>query len=170
MPIMVQNTTSFEERIMAANPEAAAPVELQPCDTCGRKFNPTALERHAKVRRLRLPPLLLLHVSCFTLRPLFLAKRVELFASKGQGLATESDVVVWNEDDWMSQGCGKTEPVPLSHSPPFVFRQTLHFEARWKRDLACKLHIIFRQTLIHCFLPLHVLPELMRESSAFSLS
>ena len=139
MPIMVRNTTSFEERIMAANPEAAAPVELQPCDTCGRKFNPTALERHAKVRRLRLPPLLLLHVSCFTLRPLFLAKRVELFASKGQGLATESDVVVWNEDDWMSQGCGKTEPVPLSHSPPFVFRQTLHFEARWKRDLACKV-------------------------------
>ena len=35
---------------MAANPEAAAPVELQPCDTCGRKFNPTALERHAKVK------------------------------------------------------------------------------------------------------------------------
>ena len=25
---MVRNTTSFEERIMAANPEAAAPVEL----------------------------------------------------------------------------------------------------------------------------------------------
>ena len=52
MPIMVRNSTSFEERIMAANPEAAAPVELQPCDTCGRKFNPTALERHAKVRGL----------------------------------------------------------------------------------------------------------------------
>ena len=50
MPILVRNSTSFEERIMAANPEAAAPVELQPCDTCGRKFNPTALERHAKVR------------------------------------------------------------------------------------------------------------------------
>merc|ERR1719295_644366 len=49
MPIMVRNTTSFEERIMTANPEAAAPVELQPCDTCGRKFNPTALERHAKI-------------------------------------------------------------------------------------------------------------------------
>ena len=47
---MVRNTTSFEERIMAANPEAAAPVELQPCDTCGRKFNPTALDRHAKVK------------------------------------------------------------------------------------------------------------------------
>ena len=34
---------------MAANPVAAAPVELAPCETCGRKFNPTALERHAKV-------------------------------------------------------------------------------------------------------------------------
>ena len=81
MPIMVRNTTSFEERIMAANPEAATPVELQPCDTCGRKFNPTALERHAKVRRLRLPP----YFYCFMLpvsrlRPLLLAERVELFA------------------------------------------------------------------------------------------
>ena len=84
MPIMVRNNTSFEERIMAANPEAAAPVELQPCDTCGRKFNPTALERHAKVRQLRLTP----YFYCFMFpishfRPLLLAKRVELFASKG---------------------------------------------------------------------------------------
>ena len=58
---------------MAANPEAAAPVELQPCDTCGRKFNPTALERHAKVRRLRLTPyfycfmLPVLHLDLFSL-------------------------------------------------------------------------------------------------------
>ena len=45
----VRGSTSFEERIMAANPVAATPVELAPCETCGRKFNPTALERHVKV-------------------------------------------------------------------------------------------------------------------------
>ena len=86
MPIMVRNSTSFEERIMAANPEAAAPVELQPCDTCGRKFNPTALERHAKVRAGLTPyfycfmsPVSHLDLFCF-----LLAKRVELFPSKGK--------------------------------------------------------------------------------------
>ena len=51
LPILVRSAASFEERIVAANPEAAAPVELSPCDTCGRKFNPSALERHVKVRR-----------------------------------------------------------------------------------------------------------------------
>ena len=67
----------------------------------------------------------------------------------------------------MSQGCGKTEPVPLSHSPPpspsslpsFVFRQTLHSEARQKRDPICLTPFVFRQTLIHILLSLHVSPR-----------
>ena len=49
IPIVVNNKTSFEERILAASPEAQVYQELQQCDTCGRKFNPTALERHIKV-------------------------------------------------------------------------------------------------------------------------
>ena len=49
IPIVVNNTASFEERILAASPEAQVYQELQQCDTCGRKFNPTALERHIKV-------------------------------------------------------------------------------------------------------------------------
>ena len=80
MPILVRNSTSFEERIMAANPEAAAPVELQPCDTCGRKFNPTALERHAKVRSTP-------RFYCFTFAISHLETSfawVELFARKGE--------------------------------------------------------------------------------------
>ena len=49
VPIITRTTATFEERILEANPEAAAPVELAPCDTCGRKFNLTVLERHVKV-------------------------------------------------------------------------------------------------------------------------
>ena len=50
LPILAKQDISFEERLMAANPEATAAVELSPCDTCGRKFNPTSLEKHVKVR------------------------------------------------------------------------------------------------------------------------
>ena len=49
IPIIVRNTASFEERILEASPDAAVPLELTPCDICGRKFNPQALERHTKV-------------------------------------------------------------------------------------------------------------------------
>lgn len=49
IPIIVNNTASFEERILAASPEAQVYQELVQCDTCGRKFNPTALARHTKV-------------------------------------------------------------------------------------------------------------------------
>ena len=45
----MRNTASFEERILEASPDAAVPLELTPCDICGRKFNPQALERHTKV-------------------------------------------------------------------------------------------------------------------------
>jgi len=44
-----ERITSFEERMLAANPEAIAPIQLQPCDSCGRKFNLEALQRHIKV-------------------------------------------------------------------------------------------------------------------------
>lgn len=50
IPIIVRaRGTSFEERILEASPEAGEPLELQPCEICGRKFNPQALERHIKV-------------------------------------------------------------------------------------------------------------------------
>jgi len=49
IPIIVRNKSSFEERILEASPDAAVPLELTPCDICGRKFNPQALERHTKV-------------------------------------------------------------------------------------------------------------------------
>jgi len=49
IPIIVRNTASFEERILEASPDASVPLELAPCDICGRKFNPQALERHTKV-------------------------------------------------------------------------------------------------------------------------
>ena len=77
-----KRTTSFEERMLEANPEvrvvvklyqtlrqgwfhflddllrcgdktnafqAMAPIQLQPCGSCGRKFNQEALQRHVKV-------------------------------------------------------------------------------------------------------------------------
>ena len=31
-------------------PQAIAPIQLQPCDSCGRKFNLEALQRHIKVK------------------------------------------------------------------------------------------------------------------------
>ena len=49
VPIITRTNATFEERILEATPEAAAPSELAPCDTCGRKFNLTVLERHVKV-------------------------------------------------------------------------------------------------------------------------
>eukprot|EP00090_Calanus_glacialis_P046676 TRINITY_DN9282_c0_g1_i1.p1 TRINITY_DN9282_c0_g1~~TRINITY_DN9282_c0_g1_i1.p1 ORF type:complete len:677 (+),score=131.32 TRINITY_DN9282_c0_g1_i1:45-2075(+) len=49
IPIIVRNRSSFEERILEASPDASVPLELTPCDICGRKFNPQALERHTKV-------------------------------------------------------------------------------------------------------------------------
>ena len=49
IPIIVRNRASFEERILEASPDASVPLELTPCDICGRKFNPQALERHTKV-------------------------------------------------------------------------------------------------------------------------
>eukprot|EP00092_Neocalanus_flemingeri_P003451 GFUD01003700.1.p1 GENE.GFUD01003700.1~~GFUD01003700.1.p1 ORF type:complete len:675 (-),score=150.66 GFUD01003700.1:636-2660(-) len=49
IPIIVRNRSSFEERILEASPDASIPLELTPCDICGRKFNPQALERHTKV-------------------------------------------------------------------------------------------------------------------------
>ena len=49
IPIVVNHKTSFEERILAASPEAQVYQELVQCEICGRKFNPTALERHIKV-------------------------------------------------------------------------------------------------------------------------
>ena len=39
IPIIVRNTASFEERILEAIPDAAAPLELTPCDICVRKLN-----------------------------------------------------------------------------------------------------------------------------------
>ena len=46
--------TSFEEKILAASPEAGVYQQLEQCYNCGRKFNPQALERHIKVRSVRL--------------------------------------------------------------------------------------------------------------------
>ena len=48
IPIIVNNKESFEEKILQASPDVIE-VQLLPCDICGRKFNPSALERHIKV-------------------------------------------------------------------------------------------------------------------------
>jgi len=48
-PIIVRNNINFEERVLEASPEASIPMELSPCDVCGRKFNQLALQRHVKV-------------------------------------------------------------------------------------------------------------------------
>ena len=48
IPIIVNNKASFEEKILQASPDVIE-VQLLPCDICGRKFNPSALERHIKV-------------------------------------------------------------------------------------------------------------------------
>ena len=63
IPIIVRNTASFEERILEASPDAALPLELAPCDICGRKFNPQALERHIKVNIIFHKFLLRIHHS-----------------------------------------------------------------------------------------------------------
>ena len=37
------------DSLLAASPEAGVYQQLEQCDTCGRKFNKQALERHIKV-------------------------------------------------------------------------------------------------------------------------
>ena len=49
IPIIVNSSASFEERVLEASPDATATLCLVPCDNCGRKFNEESLERHIKV-------------------------------------------------------------------------------------------------------------------------
>ena len=49
IPIIVNSSASFEERVLEASPDATATLRLVPCDNCGRKFNKESSERHMKV-------------------------------------------------------------------------------------------------------------------------